>query len=265
MSKLWGLLLVLCLASPAGADGVPVDRGTAEWSTSGGAGNQISIARVGAGAGDAMSAPADYNVCNTTPMSGDGTQQTVQVNSGASSMQRVTPGACYCAERPVLLRVYNGYEAVNPLQGRFQRFKSGFKCQSHRLSAGTLQEITQRPCTALPPVVGTGTYAAWSCDVFQGLPNKKRNVRLCSEGDASVLNENNGVLNSGNYVVGSAKLVTESIVGPGGHLRPEFAVMAKGCIDYYGVEELFVVAASGGIPSTRIFLTHASWRELSDR
>jgi len=41
--------------------------------------------------------------------------------------------------------------------------------------------------------------------------------------------------------------------------------MVKGCIDYYGVEELFVVAASGGIPSARIFLTDASWQALSDR
>jgi len=263
MGKLWGLLLVLCLATPASADGVPEDRGAAEWSTIGGAGNRISIARVGPNAGDAAAAPADYNVCNTTPMNGDGTQQTVVVYGGPRSSVHVRPGECHCAKRPNGLTVYNGYEAVNPLQGRFQRFKSGFKCQSHRLSAGKLQEITRRPCTALPPVVGKGTYAAWSCDIFQGLPKKKRNVRFCSEGDDSVVKKDGNILNTGNYVVASRKLITESIVkSEGGQPREEFAVMANGCIDYYGVSELFLIAPNSDTPPAEIFLTGARWQIL---
>lgn len=266
MHKFLGLLITLAFVTTARADGPPNDRGSADWSTVGAAGNRISIVRVGAGKGNEAKVSVDYKVCNISPVDGDGEKQKVVLHSGGEAEVSVSSGMCRCIPRPAGLQAVSPHGGqAPPLTGRFQIFKAGRHCARGPIASKLLINFNNRLCKELPPVSAPGLYAAWSCNVLANLPKVKRNVRLCTEGDYSVVNEKNAVLNAGNFVVSDGKFVSANLVGPEGQLREEVAVMAKGCTDYFGVKELYVLAATGGIPSKQIFLTNATLDELKTR
>ncbi len=274
------LLLFFLATLTSFADGVAEPGPIAKWSNYGWGGGTIAMVRNGQDFAAGASTPADYLICNDTPYEGTNNikemvaidtpnkgRGVVFIEPGKDGSGKVTCGCFYRPPNVVFRSPYGPEINVPVLRGTYTAYPVGHGCSADALPVGVPKEIIKAECSRVtehePHAPGTGLYAAWQCNVLSGMPRKKKNIRFCVKGEASVVNEIGANYGSGNYVVVDHKLAGKNIVSEeDGQVLDKYSLMPDGCIDFYNIRELYVLVVGSSTTPKTVQLKNADIRVL---